>query len=64
MAPISPDFKWLGLQISDPIWNQDHLQTNLFLTVQNPEKSRFQNPAVTVTGIQMTLPSDYQTSKY
>ena len=34
MAVICPDFKWLGFQISDPIWNPDHLQTNLFLTIQ------------------------------
>ena len=27
----------LGSQISDPIRNQDHLQHNLFLTIQNPD---------------------------
>ena len=37
MAPICPDFKWLGFQISDPIKNPDHLQSNLFLTIQNPD---------------------------
>ena len=37
MAAIYPDFKWLGFQISDPILNLDHLQTNLFLTIQNPD---------------------------
>ena len=62
MVPISPCFKWLGLQISDPIWNLDNLKTNLFLTIQNPDKSRFQ--IHTVTGIQMTLLSEYQTPKY
>ena len=30
MEPICPDFKWLGFQISDSIWNPDHLQPNLF----------------------------------
>ena len=29
MAVICPDFKWMGFQISDPIPNPDHLQTNL-----------------------------------
>ena len=24
MAFICPDFKWLGFQISDPIWNPHH----------------------------------------
>ena len=32
MAAICPDFKWFGFRISDPIWNPDHLQPNLFLT--------------------------------
>ena len=30
MAPICPDFKWLGIRISDPIRNPDYLQPNLF----------------------------------
>ena len=37
MVAICPDFKWLGFQISDPILNLDHLQPNLFLTIQNPD---------------------------
>ena len=31
------DFKWLGFWISDPIRNLDHLQPNLFTTIQNPD---------------------------
>ena len=31
------DFKWLGFQISDPIRDTDHLQTNLVLTIQNSD---------------------------
>ena len=37
------DFKWFLMkcwpfvQISDPIWNQDHLRPNLFLTIWNPD---------------------------
>ena len=42
MATIFPDCRWLGFQISYPIWNLDHLQTNLFLTIQNPDVSGFQ----------------------
>ena len=37
MAAICPDFKWLGFRISDPIGNQDHLQTNLFLNIGNAD---------------------------
>ena len=37
MAAICPDFKWLGLQISVPIWIPDLLQPNLFWTIQNPD---------------------------
>ena len=37
MVAICPDFKWLDFQISDPIQNPDHLQTNLFWTIQNPD---------------------------
>ena len=44
MAAICLYFKWLGFRISDPIQNPDHVQTNLFLTVWNPDMSRFQIP--------------------
>ena len=37
MEAICPDFKWSGFQISDPIQNLDHLQPNLFLTIQSPD---------------------------
>ena len=30
IAPICPDFKWLGFQISDPVQNPNLLQPNLF----------------------------------
>ena len=33
MVPTCPDFKWLGIGISDPIQNSDHMQPNLFLTI-------------------------------
>ena len=46
MAAICPDFKWLGDPISDPIWNPDHLQSNLFLTIWNPDYPGFQIPTV------------------
>ena len=46
MASICPDFKWLGLQISDTIQNPDHLQPNLHLTNQNPDLFGFQNLTV------------------
>ena len=36
-------FIWLG-RISDPIQNPGRLQPNLFLTIQNPDQSRFQIP--------------------
>ena len=36
MGAICLDFIRLGFQISDPIRNQDHLQPNLFSTIQNP----------------------------
>ena len=36
----------VGFRISDPIPNPDHLQTNLFLTIQNPDKVGFQIPTV------------------
>ena len=38
----------LGFRISDPIQNSDHLQTNLFLTIQNPILSGFQIPTLFV----------------
>ena len=44
MAAICSDFKWSSFQIFDPIWNMDHLQTNLFLTIPNPKVSRFHIP--------------------
>ena len=34
-------FKWSGLRISVPIQNPDHLKTNIFLTLQNQDASRF-----------------------
>ena len=37
MASICRDFKWLGFRFSDLIQNPDHLQPNLFLTIQNPD---------------------------
>ena len=37
MVAICPNFKWLGFQISDPIQNMNHFQTNLFLTIWNPD---------------------------
>ena len=43
IATICPDFKWFGFQISDPIWNLDHLQPNLYSTIR---KSGFQIPTV------------------
>ena len=33
MGAICLDSKWLGFRISDPIWNRDHLQLNLFLAI-------------------------------
>ena len=46
MAAICSDFKWLSFRISDPIQNPDHFQPNLFLTIQNLDKSVFQIPTV------------------
>ena len=34
---ICLDFKWLGFRISDPIQNLDHVQPNLYSTIQNPD---------------------------
>ena len=39
---LTPANNWLGFRISDPIQNPDHLQTNLFLTIQNLDKVGFQ----------------------
>ena len=30
---ICPDYKWSGFWIEDSIWNRDHLQPNLSLTI-------------------------------
>ena len=46
MAAICPDFKRSGFGISDHIQNLDHLQPNLFLTLQNPDLFEFQIPTV------------------
>ena len=46
MVAICPDFKWLGFRISDLSPNPDHLQPNLFMTIQNPDLSGFQIPTV------------------
>ena len=46
MVAICPGFNWLGLPISDAIRNPDHLQPNLFLTIQNPYQVGFQIPIV------------------
>ena len=43
MVAISPDFKWLGFRFSDPIPSPNHLQPNLFLTVQKADQSGFQS---------------------
>ena len=48
MADICPDFEWLGFQISDPIQNPEHLQPNIFSTIQNPDLYGFQIPTVFV----------------
>ena len=37
MGVICPDFKWFGFRILDTIRNPDHLQSNLFLTIQNQD---------------------------
>ena len=44
MAAIGFDFKWLGLLISDPVQNPDHLQTNLFLTILNLRPGQISDP--------------------
>ena len=64
MAVICSDFKWLSFRISDPIWNQDHLQPNLFSTFQNPHLSGFQIPTVfdqKMSDNQIILSSDHDT---
>ena len=40
MAPIRPDFKWLGFWISDPIQNPDNLSPNLFLIIHGQKKNK------------------------
>ena len=45
-ALICSDFKWLGIRISVLNWNPDHLQPDLFLTIQNLDQSGFQIPIV------------------
>ena len=47
MAAIWPDFKWLDFWISDPNQNPDHLQPNLFSTIQNPD---FRSPPLYTWG--------------
>ena len=37
MAAICRDIKWLRFRISDPIRNSEHLQSNLFLNIWNPD---------------------------
>ena len=37
LVAICLDYKWLGLQISDPIQNPDHLKPNLFLRIWNTD---------------------------
>ena len=34
---ICPDFKWLACRILDPIQNMEHLQPNLFSSIQKPD---------------------------
>ena len=46
MAAICQDLKWFSFQISDTIWNLDHLQPNLFSTIWNPYLSGFQTLTV------------------
>ena len=43
-AAFCPYFLWSGFRISDPIRNPEHLETNLFLTIQKLEVSGFQLP--------------------
>ena len=46
--------KWFGFQISDLILNPDHLKTNLYLTIRNPDMSGFQIP----TALDFFLPNN------
>ena len=66
MVAICPGFKCLGFLISDPIPNSDHLQPNLFLTIQNPDYSRFQIPTVVKVSkmifLQLPEPSKWEKS--
>ena len=64
MATICPNFKWLGLWISDPIWNPHHLQPNLFLIIWNPDESGFQNPSDDKPNSILLLLSSARNQKY
>ena len=46
VAAVCQDFKWLVFWISDPIQNMDHLKTNLFLNIWNPDESGFYIPTI------------------
>ena len=46
LATICLDLKWFGFPISDPTQNPDHLQPNLFWTIQNTDWVGFQIPTV------------------
>ena len=52
MAANLVGFQIVGIPNSDIIRNPDHLLNKLFLTMQNPDKSRFQ------------IPTEYKTSKF
>ena len=41
-----PQIKWSGFWIFDPIENLDHLQTNLFMTILNPDMLEFHIPTL------------------
>ena len=58
MASICPDFKWFGFQISDPIQYPGRSQTNLFLTIQNPDKFGFQMPTLVEISAQILKKSN------
>ena len=44
MAAIYQDFKFLGFGVSNPIQNPDHLQHNLYLTIQIQTSPDFRSP--------------------
>ena len=50
-----PNFKWLGFQILNPIWYQDYLQTNFFLTIQIRDLTGFQIPTVRTLKVECTV---------